>query len=46
MNEIIESTIAGLKDKNSMADISKAYQPLGVDHRWCSDDPWAYGLSI
>jgi lysophospholipase L1-like esterase len=47
MNGIIESAIKALNDKNvAMADISKAYQVAGVDHRWCSDDPWAYGLSI
>lgn len=47
MNAMIESTINGLNKKNvAVADISKAYQPQGVDHRWCSDDPWAYGLSI
>jgi lysophospholipase L1-like esterase len=47
MNGIIESTINGLNDKNvAVADISKAYQPADVDHRWCSNAPWAYGLSI
>jgi lysophospholipase L1-like esterase len=47
MNAMIEKTIEGLGKKNvAVADISKAYQPQGVDHRWCSDDPWAYGLSI
>jgi lysophospholipase L1-like esterase len=47
MNGIIASTINGLDQKNvAVADISKAYQPATVDHRWCSDDPWAYGLSI
>ncbi len=47
MNGLIESTIGGLKQKNvAVADIFNAYSPLGVDHHWCSDDPWAYGLSI
>jgi lysophospholipase L1-like esterase len=47
MNQIIGSTINGLGDKNvGVADISRAYQRAGVDHRWCTDDPWAYGLSI
>jgi lysophospholipase L1-like esterase len=47
MNGIIESTIAGIGKKNvAVVDISRAYQPAGVDHRWCSADPWAYGLSI
>jgi lysophospholipase L1-like esterase len=30
----------------AVADISSAYQRPGQDHRWCSDDPWVYGLSI
>jgi len=47
MNQLIVSTIEGLNEKNvAVADISKAYEPSGVDHRWCTDDPWAYGLSI
>jgi lysophospholipase L1-like esterase len=47
MNQMITSTITGLgKDNVALADISKAYVPGGTDHRWCSDDPWAYGLSI
>ncbi len=47
MNGIITSTISGLKQKNvGVADISNAYQPADVDHRWCSDTPWAYGMSI
>ena len=47
MNGIIESTINGLGKKNvAVADIERAYQPAGVDHRWCSSDPWVYGLSI
>ena len=47
MNQIIASTINGLGQKNlGVADISHAYQRAGVDHRWCTDDPWAYGLSI
>ncbi len=47
MNQMIESTVKGLgKDNVAIADISRAYTPGGTDHRWCSDDPWAYGLSI
>jgi lysophospholipase L1-like esterase len=47
MNQLIQTTINGLTQKNvAVADISGAYQPAGVDHRWCSDDPWAYGMSI
>jgi lysophospholipase L1-like esterase len=46
-NGIITSTINGLKKSNiALADISKAYQVGGTDHRWCSEAPWAYGLSI
>jgi hypothetical protein len=44
---IIESTVTGMKDPNvAFADISGAYTPQGTSHIWCSDDPWAYGLSI
>src|SRR6266511_4077396 len=47
MNQVIRSTILSLKKKNvGVADIQRAYQPAGIDHRWCTDDPWAYGLSI
>jgi lysophospholipase L1-like esterase len=47
MNERIVSTIEGLdNDDVAVVDISDAYQPAGVDHRWCTDAPWAYGLSI
>jgi len=43
MNTTIISTIDGLKDNNlAVADISGVY----AGHRWCSTDPWAYGLSI
>ena len=30
----------------TVADIQKAYRPLDADHRFCSSDPWVYGLSI
>jgi len=47
MNGTIVSSITGLKDKTvGVVDLEKAYQPGGVDHRWCSKDPWAYGLGI
>jgi len=47
MDSTIVSTIQGLKMKNvSVVDLRKAYQPNGVDHRWCSGSQWAYGLSI
>lgn len=44
---VIEKTVEGLKDKNvALADISGAYTPQGASHIWCTNDPWAYGLSI
>jgi hypothetical protein len=47
MDQTIVSTIQGLKMSNvTVVDLQKAYQPNGVDHRWCSGSPWAYGLSI
>ncbi|MBV9412948.1 MAG: SGNH/GDSL hydrolase family protein [Acidimicrobiia bacterium] len=47
MDQTMISTIQGLKMKNvAVVDLQKAYQPNGVDHRWCSGSPWAYGLSI
>lgn len=47
MKEVIVSTIEDLdNDDVALADISAAYDPAGVDHRWCTDAPWAYGLSI
>ncbi len=46
-NETIEDTINGLNDPDvAVADISGAYNVQGVSHIWCSDAPWAYGLSI
>jgi lysophospholipase L1-like esterase len=46
-NELIEDTINGLGDPDvAVADISQAYDVQGVSHIWCSDAPWAYGLSI
>jgi hypothetical protein len=47
LNQTITSTINGLNDSNvAVADISQAYSPQGVSHIWCTDAPWAYGLSI
>ena len=47
MNGTITETIKGLDDPNvAVADVSDAYTPQGQNHRWCSRDPWAYGLSI
>ena len=42
-----ESTVDAIDDRDvAVADVEDAYTSKGVDHRWCSDDPWAYGLSI
>jgi hypothetical protein len=47
LNSVITDTITGLGRANvTVADISRAYTPQGVSHIWCSDAPWAYGLSI
>jgi lysophospholipase L1-like esterase len=47
LDRLITSTVQGLKDPNvGVADVSGAYTPGGSDHRWCSRDPWSYGLSI
>ena len=47
MNGVILQTIEGLDDPNvAVADIQDAYTVQGKSHVWCSDDPWAYGLSI
>ncbi|MBV8161695.1 MAG: SGNH/GDSL hydrolase family protein [Acidimicrobiia bacterium] len=47
MDDTEISTIKSLKMKGvSAVDLRKAYVPNGVDHRWCSSSPWAYGLSI
>lgn len=47
LNGIVVDTITGLNDPNvAVADISGAYTVQGTSHIWCSDDPWAYGLSI
>jgi lysophospholipase L1-like esterase len=43
----ITSAIDALDDPNvAVADLSQAYSPQGVSHIWCTDAPWAYGLSI
>jgi hypothetical protein len=47
LNDAIVSTIEGLDNDNvAVVDVSEAYEVQGVDHRWCTDAPWAYGLSI
>jgi lysophospholipase L1-like esterase len=43
----IRSTVEALHDPNvAVADSDRAYTPHGANHRWCSKDPWAYGLSV
>ena len=47
MNGIILRSIPTIGSSNvAVVDISKVYQEPGHDHRWCSEDPWVYGLSI
>lgn len=48
MNARIEQTITELAtryDNVGFVDFSGAYDGP-TSHRWCTDDPWAYGLSI
>ena len=43
LDSVIQSTIAPLTgNKVGFVDLSQAY----AGHEWCSNDPWAYGLSI
>jgi lysophospholipase L1-like esterase len=47
LNTRIESAIQAIDDPGvALADLSDLYDDGAVSHRWCSDDPWAYGLSI
>ena len=46
LNGTIRQTVEGLGPDVGFADISTAYEPQGVSHIWCTDAPWAYGLSI
>ena len=47
MSAAVTETVERIDQPNvAVADLSRAYVPNGVDHRWCSDAPWAYGLSI
>jgi len=49
MNRLIKTTVVNATKKKpgvAVADIEKVYQEENADHRWCSSDPWAYGLSI
>jgi lysophospholipase L1-like esterase len=47
MNQTIANAVAAIDDPDvALADISQAYEPQGQSHIWCTDDPWAYGLSI
>jgi hypothetical protein len=38
-------SLAGSSDV-LLADVSGAYEANGASHIWCTDHPWAYGLSI
>jgi len=43
LNSLIETTIHGLHDPGvGVVDLTNAFD----GHRWCSSQPWAYGLSI
>jgi lysophospholipase L1-like esterase len=46
MNDTIQSSMPTGSSDVLLADISQAYTPQGSSHIWCTDDPWAYGLSI
>ncbi len=47
LNRAIRTTVAGLRDPSvAVVDSDRAYRRGGADHRWCSKDPWAYGLSV
>lgn len=47
LDRMIRTSIAGLHDPRvAVADSARAYTGGGADHRWCSRDPWAYGLSV
>lgn len=48
LNGTVQTTIQSLNDPNVvLADISQSMTASdGTSHRWCTDDPWAYGLSI
>lgn len=46
MNQTIASAMPDGSSTVALADISDAYTPQGSSHIWCTDDPWAYGLSI
>jgi lysophospholipase L1-like esterase len=47
MNQTIANAVEAIDDPDVvLADISQAYEPQGQSHIWCTDDPWAYGLSI
>jgi lysophospholipase L1-like esterase len=48
LNTTIRTTINGLHTPGvAVADTSKAMLAAnGTNHRWCSPQPWAYGLSI
>ncbi len=47
MNQTIAKAVKAIDDPDVvLADISQAYEPQGQSHVWCTDDPWAYGLSI
>jgi len=46
MNDTIQSSMPTGSSDVLLADVSGAYEANGASHIWCTDDPWAYGLSI
>ncbi|HEU5306929.1 MAG TPA: hypothetical protein VFW97_06360 [Acidimicrobiia bacterium] len=47
LNHEIRTTVEGMHEPNVVVAASdRAYTRQGANHRWCSKDPWAYGLSV
>ena len=47
LDGLIVSTVQSMRNPDvAVADTVNAYTPGTSDHRWCSSNPWVYGLSI
>jgi lysophospholipase L1-like esterase len=47
LNHEIRATVDDLDDPDvAVAPSDRAYVQQGANHRWCTKDPWAYGLSV
>ena len=47
LNREIRTSVKLIDDPNvSVAATDRAYTQGGAHHGWCSNDPWAYGLSV